>query len=314
MPLTRPVAVAVALVLLGSIPLALAQSKLHTVALKLDVTWAGKRGIPVWIHPGSTDVLKGPCPPVIEINTKFDPGDPIPVEARYSFSDGRTLDRKQTIFMGGLYTESWELPIKNDGQSYQGSVTLHITSPATDQNDVTVPFSVACSSAPASTCDSSGNSCHAGVQLATPVTTELSPEVPPTTWTGGTLPAGTYVLTAVKQYTFKGVTTTVDATPGQMTVVLKKMGAGESAEIVATQNGCLQREIIAVAHNPKAVPGALAPAYEPTFSGSRAVTLTTTCPPQEGTPFALPAAYSLTATGFRIMLLTGTALTFTRTP
>jgi hypothetical protein len=321
MPVTRPITAAVAVVLFGSIPLALAQTRFHKVDLNLDVTWTGKRGVGIPIRPGTNQTLKGLCPPVIEVNSKFDSADGVPVEARYSFSDGRTLERKQTTFMGGLATEAWEIPITKEGQSYQGSVTLHITSPATDQNDVVMPFSVACSSAAdaTSTCDTTGNSCHAGVQaqLATPVTMEASPEVPPTTgWTGGTLAAGTYVLSAAKQYTFKGggITVNADPTPGQMTVVLRKTAAGESAEIVTSQKGCLQRETYAVAHNPKAVPGTLAPAYESTFSGPRAITLSATCPPQDGTPFALPAAYSVTATGFRVMLLTGTALTFTRTP
>ena len=311
---TRTTATVVALVLLGSIPLALAQAtRLHRVNLKLDVTWAGKRGIQVPIRPGVTETLKGACPPIIETNTKFDPSEPTPVEARYLFSDGHTIERKQSTFMGGLYTEEWNLPIHDDGQSFKGSVTLHITSPASDQNDVTVPFSVACDAKASATpaCDTSGNGCHAGVQLGAPVTTDMSPDAPPATWSGGTLLPGTYVLAAAKQYTYKGTTSTADPTPIQLTVVLKKTGAGESAETVTTQAGCTQREILAVAHNPKPTPGALAPDYEPIFTGPRAVTLTVSCPQAEGA-IGLPAAYSVTHGGFSVMILTGVVLTFTR--
>jgi hypothetical protein len=313
--LIRATGAVVALGLLGSIPLALAQTnRLHKVDLKLDVTWAGKRGIQIPIRPGSTETLKGPCPPVVEMNTKFDPSEPIPVEARYQLSDGRTIERKQTTFMGGLYTEEWNVPIQNDGQSFKGSVTLHITSPASDQNDVTVPFSVACDSkATAPTCDTSGNSCHAGVQLGAPVIAGLSPDAPPMAWSGGTLLPGTYVLTAAKQYTFKGTTTTADTTPSQMTAVIKKVGAGESAELVGTQGSCMTRSIVSVTHNPKVIPGALVPAYEPVFNGPHAVTLAVTCPPSDGS-IGLPAAYSVTPGGFTVMLLTGTALTFVRKP
>ena len=138
------------------------------------------------------------------------------------------------------------------------AVPAHITSPGIEMNDVSVPFAVACASkaeAVAAACDQSGSACHAGVQLASPVRAEISKELPPKTWSGGTLVPGTYLLTAAKQYTFEGTTVTDDGKPIQATVVLKKASAGETAELVTTEGACIQRSTIGIAHSPKPVEG-----------------------------------------------------------
>lgn len=290
------------------------EKKLRKVDLLLDVTWAGKRGIQVPISPGG-GTLRGACPPIVEINTRFEPADPVPVEVHYSFSDGRALERQGTLFPGGgLATEEWEIPIKEDGQEFKGSVSLHVGAPGIEQNDVSAPFAVACASkveAAAAACDTSGNACHAGLQLAAPVRTELSKDPPPTAWTGGKLVPGTYLLTAAKQYTFEGTTVSDDGKPSQATVVIRKAGAGELAELVTTEGACTQRATIGVAHDPKPQEG-MAGEWAKVFSGPRALALSSTCPPSPGGGPGFPAAYAVTADGFRLMLFTGTVVTFTR--